>query len=33
MTEPNNMPIIRPEIVAPPSVSNLLVAPVGTKIC
>ena len=31
MTQPNNnMPIIRPEIVAPPSVSNLSVAPVGT---
>jgi hypothetical protein len=31
MTEPNNnAPIIKPEIVAPPSVSNLSVAPVGT---
>jgi hypothetical protein len=30
MTEPNNMPIIKPEIVAPPSVSNLSVAQVGT---
>ena len=30
MTEPNNMPIIKPETVAPPSVSNLSVAPVGT---
>ena len=31
MTEPNNnAPIIRPEIVAPPSVSNLSVAQVGT---
>ena len=31
MTEPNNsMPIIRPEIVASPSVSNLSVAQVGT---
>ena len=31
MTEPNNnTPIIRPEIVAPPSVSNLSVSPVGT---
>lgn len=31
MTQPgNNMPIIKPEIVAPPSVSNLSVAPVGT---
>jgi hypothetical protein len=31
MTEPNNnAPIIKPEIVAPPSVSNLSVAQVGT---
>ena len=31
MTEPNNnTPIIRPEIVAPPSVSNLSIAQVGT---
>jgi len=30
MTEPNNRPIIKPEIVAPPSVSNLSVAQVGT---
>ena len=31
MTEPNNITsIIRPEIVAPPSVSNLSVVPVGT---
>ena len=31
MSEPNNnMPNIRPEIVAPPSVSNLSVAQVGT---
>ena len=30
MTEPNNIPVIKPEIVAPPSVSNLSVAPVGT---
>ena len=30
MSEPTNMPIIRPEIVAPPSVSNLSVAQVGT---
>ena len=31
MTEPNNiMSIIKPEIVAPPSVSNLSVAQVGT---
>ena len=31
MTEPNNnAPIIRPEIVAPPSISNLSVAQVGT---
>jgi hypothetical protein len=30
MTEPNNVPIIKPEIVAPPSVSNLSVAQVGT---
>lgn len=31
MTEPNNnTSIIKPEIVAPPSVSNLSVAPVGT---
>ena len=31
MTEPNNStPIIKPEIVAPPSVSNLSVAQVGT---
>jgi hypothetical protein len=30
MTEPNSMPVIRPEIVAPPSVSNLSVAQVGT---
>ena len=30
MTEPNNMTIIKPEIVAPPSVSNLSVAQVGT---
>ena len=30
MTEPNNSPIIKPEIVAPPSVTNLSVAPVGT---
>ena len=31
MSEPNNnMPVIRPEIVAPPSVSNLSVAQVGT---
>jgi hypothetical protein len=30
MTEPNNTPIIKPEIVSPPSVSNLSVAQVGT---
>ena len=30
MTEPNNASIIKPEIVAPPSVSNLSVAQVGT---
>jgi len=30
MTEANNMPIIKPEILAPPSVSNLSVAQVGT---
>ena len=31
MTEPNNITsIIKPEIVAPPSVSNLSVSPVGT---
>ena len=30
MTEPNNTLIIKPEIVAPPSVSNLSVASVGT---
>ena len=30
MTQPNNTPIIKPEIVAPPSVSNLSVAQVGT---
>ena len=31
MTEPNNhVPILKPEIVAPPSVSNLSVAQVGT---
>ena len=30
MTEPNTMPILKPEIVAPPSVSNLSVAQVGT---
>lgn len=30
MTEPNNALIIKPEIVAPPSVSNLSVAQVGT---
>jgi hypothetical protein len=30
MTEPNNTPIIKPEIVTPPSVSNLSVAQVGT---
>ena len=30
MTEPNNTQIITPEIVAPPSVSNLSVAQVGT---
>lgn len=30
MTEPTHMPIIQPEIVAPPSVSNLSVAQVGT---
>ena len=31
MTEPNNIAsIVKPEIVAPPSVSNLSVAPVGT---
>ena len=30
MTEPNNAPILKPEIVAPPSVSNLSVAQVGT---
>ena len=31
MTEPsNNTPILKPEIVAPPSVSNLSVAQVGT---
>ncbi len=30
MTEPNNLPIIKPEILAPPSVSNLSVAQVGT---
>ena len=29
MTEPNKMSIIKPEIVAPPSVSNLSVAQVG----
>ena len=29
MTEPNNTSIIKPEIVAPPSVSNLSVAQVG----
>jgi len=29
MTEPINMPIIKPEIIAPPSVSNLSVAQVG----
>ena len=30
MTEPNNTQMITPEIVAPPSVSNLSVAQVGT---
>ena len=30
MTESNIMPILKPEIVAPPSVSNLSVAQVGT---
>ena len=30
MTEPNNTPIYKPEIIAPPSVSNLSVAQVGT---
>lgn len=30
MTEPNNTPILKPEIVAPPSVSNLSIAQVGT---
>lgn len=30
MTEPTNVPILKPEIVAPPSVSNLSVALVGT---
>jgi hypothetical protein len=30
MTEPNAMPILKPEIIAPPSVSNLSVAQVGT---
>ena len=31
MTEPNNnIPILKPEIVSPPSVSNLSVAQVGT---
>lgn len=30
MTEPHNTSIIKPEIVAPPSVSNLSVAPFGT---
>ena len=30
MTEPNNTSIIKPEIVAPPSVSNLSVVQVGT---
>ena len=30
MTEPTNVPILKPEIVAPPSVSNLSVAQVGT---
>jgi hypothetical protein len=30
MTEPTNLPIIKPEIVGPPSVSNLSVAQVGT---
>ena len=31
MTEPNNIAsIVKPEIVAPPSVSNLSVSPVGT---
>ena len=31
MSEPNNnMPILKPEIIAPPSVSNLSVAQVGT---
>lgn len=30
MTEPNTMPILKPEIIAPPSVSNLSVAQVGT---
>jgi hypothetical protein len=29
MTEPINMPIIQPEIIAPPSVSNLSVTQVG----
>ena len=29
MTEPTNMPILKPEIIAPPSVSNLSVAQVG----
>lgn len=30
MTEPTNIPIFKPEIIAPPSVSNLSVAQVGT---
>lgn len=30
MTESNNIPVIKPEIVSPPSVSNLSVAQVGT---
>ncbi|HEU0293628.1 MAG TPA: hypothetical protein VFR47_12880 [Anaerolineales bacterium] len=30
MTEPTNMSIIQPEIIAPPSVSHLSVAQVGT---
>ena len=30
MTEPTNLPMIKPEIVAPPSVSNLSVSQVGT---
>jgi hypothetical protein len=30
MTEPNNTPLFQPEILAPPSVTNLSVAQVGT---